>query len=202
MEMLTFTEVARAKVREYMARGIVEDPALRIVVPEESSPLALEYSFELVESAEAAVSDTVLEEDGFRVLLDPATALQLEGGTVDFVEAAAGSGFQITPGQRRPGGNGGPTGELAERIRRVIEERVNPGIAAHGGHVDLVDLDEAEGVACVQMLGGCQGCGLAKVTLTRGVERMIRELVPEVTAVRDVTDHARGENPFYRSEAR
>lgn len=200
--MLTFTEVARAKVREYMAQGIVEDPALRIVVPEESSPLALEYSFELVESAEATASDTVLEEDGFRVLLDPATALQLEGGTVDYVETPAGSGFQITPKQRRAGGNGGPTGELAERIRRVIDERVNPGIAAHGGHVDLVDLDEDAGIAYVQMLGGCQGCGLAKVTLTRGVERMIREWVPEVTAVRDVTDHTRGENPFYRSEAR
>ncbi|MGH9299755.1 MAG: NifU family protein, partial [Acidimicrobiales bacterium] len=73
----------------------------------------------------------------------------------------------------------------------------NPQIAAHGGFADLVAYEE--GTAYVRMLGGCQGCGLASVTLSQGITVAIQDAVPEVTSVLDVTDHASGENPYYEA---
>jgi Fe-S cluster biogenesis protein NfuA len=82
-------------------------------------------------------------------------------------------------------------------VDEVIEHKVNPGIAMHGGQVTLLDVDH--GVAYINKSGGCQGCGLANVTLKQGVERMIREAAPEIVQVVDTTQHALGVNPYYRS---
>ena len=87
-----------------------------------------------------------------------------------------------------------PTGEIADRVRAVLDEQVNPAIAAHGGMISLVDVEDTD--VYVEMSGGCQGCALSRMTLSQGVERMLREAVPELTAVHDVTDHASGENPY------
>jgi len=89
----------------------------------------------------------------------------------------------------RPG-LGTPTG-LA--VRRVLEEDINPSVAAHGGHITLVDVQDDR--VFIRLEGGCQGCGMADVTLKQGVEVEIRRAVPAVTAVLDVTDHAGGTNP-------
>ena len=70
-------------------------------------------------------------------------------------------------------------------------------MANHGGHISLIDIKED--VVYVQLGGGCQGCGMADVTLKQGIETAIMEAVPEITAVYDVTDHANGENPYYQS---
>ena len=80
-------------------------------------------------------------------------------------------------------------------MRSVLESQVNPAIASHGGMISLVGVDDTE--VYVEMSGGCQGCALSRMTLRQGVERMLREAIPELTAVHDVTDHASGENPFF-----
>ena len=85
--------------------------------------------------------------------------------------------------------------ELAQRVLAVLEAQVNPSIAMHGGRADLVAVDE--GVVYVRLSGGCQGCGLASVTLSQGIEVALRDSVPEIVSVVDVTDHASGSNPFY-----
>ncbi|MCZ6824222.1 MAG: NifU family protein [Gemmatimonadetes bacterium] len=77
----------------------------------------------------------------------------------------------------------------------MIDERINPGIASHGGHVSLVEV--RDNVVYLEMSGGCQGCGMAKVTLQQGIERTLREGVPEISGIVDVTDHAAGATPFY-----
>jgi Fe/S biogenesis protein NfuA len=89
---------------------------------------------------------------------------------------------------------GVPTGAIADRVRSVLETQVNPAIAAHGGMISLVDVEDTD--VYVEMSGGCQGCALSRMTLRQGVERMLREAVPELTAVHDVTDHASGDNPY------
>jgi Fe/S biogenesis protein NfuA len=186
--MLTITEPAREKVRaiaEYLER-----PALRIHIGEGGSPLAPEWEFLLVEEEDAGPDDTIVEAGDVRVILDTRSAAQLRGRIVDWGE----NGFVV----RFPtfeNGNGAPSGELAERVRAVIEERINPGVAAHGGRIELVDV--RGDVAYIEMTGGCQGCALSRLTLRQGVERMIREAVPEIAAVHDVTDHASGRNPYY-----
>jgi len=81
------------------------------------------------------------------------------------------------------------------RVRHVIDKEINPAVAAHGGHVTLVDA--IQGRVRIRMEGGCQGCSLAEVTLRQGIEPLLRKQVPEVTAVVDVTDHAEATAPFF-----
>ena len=80
---------------------------------------------------------------------------------------------------------------------KVLEEQINPAIAAHGGWAELVAVED--GVAYLRLQGGCQGCGLATVTLSQGIEVAILDTVPEITSVVDVTDHASGTNPYFEA---
>ena len=80
-------------------------------------------------------------------------------------------------------------------IEQVLDEQINPGVASHGGWVELLDVQD--NTVYLRMGGGCQGCGAADVTLKMGIERLIREQVPQVREILDTTDHAAGQNPFY-----
>jgi Fe-S cluster biogenesis protein NfuA len=80
-------------------------------------------------------------------------------------------------------------------ILQVLDERINPSIASHGGHISLIDVKDDR--VYVRLEGGCQGCGMADVTLKQGVEVEIKNVVPSIIAVLDVTDHAGGSNPYY-----
>ena len=83
----------------------------------------------------------------------------------------------------------------AQTIRVLLETRINPAIAAHGGYITLIDIQDE--TAYVEMAGGCQGCGMADATLKQGVEVEITKAVPAIERVLDVTDHAGGTNPYY-----
>ena len=84
---------------------------------------------------------------------------------------------------------------LADRVRAVLEQQINPALASHGGGIVLVDVKDDK--VYVQLSGGCQGCAGARMTLKAGVERVLREQIPEVKEVIDATDHAGGGDPFY-----
>ncbi len=88
-----------------------------------------------------------------------------------------------------------PADEIRTKIETVLETEVNPAVASHGGFIRLIDVQKNNVV--IQMGGGCQGCGMASVTLKQGVETAIRRAVPEVGAIVDATDHAAGRNPYY-----
>ena len=88
---------------------------------------------------------------------------------------------------------------LEERVRTVLDDVVNPAVASHGGNIQLLDIKGS--TAFVHMGGGCQGCGMASVTLMQGVESMLKEQVPEIRTVLDTTDHAAGKNPYYQSQS-
>ena len=105
--------------------------------------------------------------------------------------APAGS---VSPavGARVPGDLSGP---VADRVARVLDESINPAIAAHGGHAALVSVDG--GTAYLRLSGGCQGCGMATVTLTQGIRSALMQAVPEIGSVIDVTDHAAGTDPYF-----
>jgi Fe/S biogenesis protein NfuA len=85
--------------------------------------------------------------------------------------------------------------DVFDRVDSVFREQVNPAIASHGGRVDLIDIED--GVVVVRMMGGCQGCGMANATLRNGIEATLKRLIPEITGVRDITDHSGGTNPYY-----
>lgn len=188
--MVEFTDRARDMILRFAQA--TEDPKVRIIM--HGSPLAPEYEFALVEDAPTD-GDRVVELEGFRVLLDEASAARMEGATVDWVEGAQGAGFSVAnPNARTPGATA-PTGELADRVREVLDTRINPAVASHGGSIELVDVDGSD--VYLELGGGCQGCGMARVTLRQGVERMLREAIPELGQIIDATDHAAGANPYY-----
>ena len=84
---------------------------------------------------------------------------------------------------------------LYERVANLFDQEVNPMVARHGGRVELIDVQDA--VVMVRMAGGCQGCGMADVTLRQGIEAMLQQHVPEVRGVVDITDHTAGSNPYF-----
>lgn len=87
--------------------------------------------------------------------------------------------------------------ELYERVNDLFEQQVNPMVARHGGRVELIDVQES--IVLLRMSGGCQGCGMASVTLRQGIEGMMNQYLPEVKGIVDITDHASGNNPYFAS---
>ncbi len=85
--------------------------------------------------------------------------------------------------------------EIKKKVQGVLDGEINPAVAAHGGWVELIDVQKNE--VFIRMGGGCQGCGMADVTLKQGVEKSIRQAVPQIGAIMDTTDHATGRNPYY-----
>ncbi len=86
---------------------------------------------------------------------------------------------------------------LYEQVAKVFDEQVNPMVARHGGRVELIDVQDA--VVMLRMGGGCQGCGMADVTLRQGIEGMLSQLVPAVRGIVDITDHTSGANPYFQA---
>jgi len=85
--------------------------------------------------------------------------------------------------------------DLKTKVQELIDSSINPAVAGHGGFVELLDVKD--NTVYLQMGGGCQGCGAADITLKAGIERLIKEEIPEITEVLDATDHAAGSNPYY-----
>jgi Fe/S biogenesis protein NfuA len=84
---------------------------------------------------------------------------------------------------------------IYEVVDRLFRDEINPMVARHGGKVELLDVQDATVV--VRMMGGCQGCGMATVTLRQGIETALRQAVPGVRGIKDITDHSAGKNPYY-----
>lgn len=195
--MITFTERARDMVLAFLGGAGDEPQALRVSVG--GSPAAPRFDLTLVDAHERGDDEREIDGGGFTVLVREADVPTLDGATVDYVDRVNESGFEVRPKSPATAGEirrerSEPTGEIADRVRGVLDSQVNPAIAAHGGMISLVDVEETE--VYVEMSGGCQGCALSRMTLRQGVERMLREAVPELTAVHDVTDHASGANPY------
>ena len=103
--------------------------------------------------------------------------------------------FFLNPLPEVPEGDRLPPDDVRRRVQQVLDEMINPGVASHGGYVELLDVRDDN--IFIRMGGGCQGCGAADMTLKVGVERLIRERVPQVREIFDTTDHASGQNPYY-----
>jgi Fe/S biogenesis protein NfuA len=191
--MLTFTDKARERVLSFL-KDEGESVALRVAV-QPGSPLAPQYELTLVDESDKQDGDTVVDGGGFKVYVDESSAEKLEGASVDWVENMYGGGFRVENPNVKPSGDAAD-GELAEKVAQVIETHINPAVAMHGGTVKLVDVRDK--TVYVQLGGGCQGCGMATVTLKNGIERMLREAFPEIDDVIDVTDHLSGANPYYQ----
>lgn len=199
--VLTVTAEALAKVLEI--RAVEDDPdgmGLRVeIVGTQGNEFV--YDLSLEELSSTAPDDVVWEDEGLTRIVPGNTVEQLRGAVLD-VPANPQQGGLVIRNPNTPGLLAGDLPELSgtvdERINQLLEGHVNPGLAAHGGHAAL---DRVEGsVAYVLMGGGCQGCALSAVTLRDGISAAIREAIPEIDEVVDVTAHDEGENPFYSED--
>jgi Fe/S biogenesis protein NfuA len=147
-------------------------------------------------------------ERGGLALVVPADSIARIRGSVLDVNRDADQGGMVIQNPNQPPRPAGPSpgmagppvdlsGDVAQRVIQVLEQQINPSIAAHGGRADLVAV-EGE-AAYLRLSGGCAGCGMAAVTLSQGIEVALRESVIEITRVIDVTDHAAGTNPYYEA---
>ena len=113
--------------------------------------------------------------------------------------AVAAGGQAVAPARKPAAGDGLAVSDdqLYEQVAKVFEEQVNPMVARHGGRVELIDVQDS--VVMLRMGGGCQGCGMADVTLRQGIEGILSQLVPAVRGIVDITDHATGANPYFQA---
>lgn len=201
MTVLTITEPARRKVLELRA---AEPGAERLALcVEVTGTRGGEYTYDLYfQPLEEAEPTDVVQDDGELPVVIPAASVEaLRGATLDVSRDLLNPGMVMLNPNRPASPLMGDeplelSGTVEERVRQVLEARINPAIAAHGGRAEL---DRVEGdTAYLRLAGGCQGCAMSRMTLTQGIEVALREAVPEIARVVDVTDHAAGANPFYR----
>jgi len=194
--MITLTDGAREVVRSYMDQSDGEFTALRISIAG-GTPLSPNFELTLVGPDDIRESEQKVDVGDVTIVIEEEFRPRLEGATVDFVQRVNESGFEVKLAKTVKL----PTldGPLADRVKSVLDAEINPAIASHGGSITLVGVEGTE--IYLEMGGGCQGCAMSRMTLRQGVERMVRQAVPEVTVIHDVTDHSSGENPFFEGPA-
>lgn len=160
-----------------------------------------QFSYELAFAPLADKAENWTEErhGDLAVMFPKADTGKLDGATLELTEQGLAMNNPNTPAPPTMSAPSGDlSGPLVDRLQQVLSQQVNPAIASHGGGAELVSVDGT--IAYLRLYGGCQGCGLAQVTLKQGIERIILESIPELTQVVDVTDHASGENPYYEAQ--
>jgi Fe/S biogenesis protein NfuA len=223
--LLAISEAALERARNF--RAALPDPAGVGLWVRVTGSADGEYSCALsLNPVDLAGQEDFIQDAGDLLIVAPAEGIEkLRGATIDWREDPPRSGFiVVNPNKPRPpltlpvlpmSMPGDPSGrpapqppasdvdalsgdldsDLARRVLAVLERDVNPNIAAHGGHAELVGIEGS--TAYLRLGGGCQGCGMATVTLSQGIEVAITEAVPEIDAIVDVTDHASGNNPYF-----
>lgn len=204
--VITVTDKARAQV--VTLRDSEPDAESLALWLEVTGVAGTEFAYDLYFDAldKAAPGDAVQRHDDISVVIPAASIDQLRGATLSVSRDLLNPGMTVT-NPNRPPQPASPvidarppadlSGDVAQRVAQVITTQINPSIASHGGQAELVAVED--GTAYLRLSGGCQGCGMATVTLTQGIEVAIKESVPEISQVTDVTDHASGNNPYYEA---
>ena len=183
------TEFARERIEQVRANRRQPDAGVRIAITGRQEG-AFTYDLQLAAAGDVREDELVVEgPEGVRFHLPKASAAYLDGITLD-ADVVSGA-LQIdnpNPLWLEP---------LNADVQAFLDAEINPAVAGHGGHIDLLDV--SDGIAYIHMGGGCQGCGLASVTLGQGVRVALLERFPDIIDVLDTTDHAAGKNPYYQA---
>ena len=151
----------------------------------------------------AAPHDAVVRHRDLAIVVPERDFDKVRGATIDWLDDPfGGGGLRVdNPNTPSPAIVAPPpadlSGDVPQRVIQVLEQQVNPTIAAHGGGAELVAVEQ--GTAYLRLGGACQGCAMATVTLSQGIETAIIQAVPEITSVVDVTDHQSGTNPYFEA---
>lgn len=195
MSVVTVTDSARDYLAQLVARQEIEGMGVRMFVTKPGTKYA-ETCLAYCPPGEIVLTDERMDLDGLTVYLDHNSVPFLEDATVDYAGDRLGGQLTIkAPNAKAP--RISEDASVDERINYFLAAEVNPGLAAHGGEVALVEFTQ-DGIAVLRFGGGCQGCSAVSLTLKQGVEKSLMERVPELKGVRDVTDHTVTENAYYQ----
>jgi len=189
--LISVTEAAIEKIKSLQQTNDAEGMAIRVSVREDG-PAAFDYNVRFVPAEEKSAQDRTLDAAGVLFYIDDQSASMIAGASLDFIETFERSGFKFKNPNKPPLLND----PLAARVHQILEEKISPGLESHGGRVTLMDVQEDK--VYLRFQGGCQGCGMADVTLKEGIEATLRQEIPEIGEVLDTTDHAAGSDPYYQ----
>ncbi len=191
---ITITESAQSHFAKLLAQQ-PEGTNIRVFVVNPGTQNAeCGVSYCPPEAVEA--TDTEYPFSVFSAYVDELSLPFLEEAVIDFVTDKMGSQLTLKApnAKMRKVADDAP---LMERVEYALQTQVNPQLAGHGGHVSLISISD-DGVALVQFGGGCNGCSMVDVTLKEGIEKeLLAQFAGELTAVRDSTEHDRGEHSYY-----
>jgi len=196
--MIDITETAQNYFLRLIEQQDDEDLSLRISVNHAGTPGA-SCDLQFCPRGHSMPDDLELEFSGFSLFVASASKAWLEAAQIDFEEDSTGGQLTI----KAPGIKGSqPSAEatLEDKVGWLLETEINPALASHGGRVALIEITDQKEVI-LQFGGGCHGCGMADVTLKQGIEQTLTRNFPEITAVKDATDHQTGTNPYYAGDA-
>lgn len=191
--MINLSESAQNYFRHLLATQGGDAVGIRVSAVHPGTPRA-DARLEFCESGDLLGDEWSLDCEGFTLFVDAPSVRYLEGAEVDYLTQSTGG--QLTIRAPRIKGEA-PTeaSSVVERVQYLLDSEINPMLAAHKGQVSLEEVT-AEGVVRLRFGGGCHGCGMVDVTLKQGIEKTMMERIPEITAIRDATDHATGEAPY------
>ena len=193
--MVNITEDAQEYLSELLNKQDVEGIAVRIFILDAGTPRA-ETCISFCRPGEEKSDDEIKSFKDFKAFIELRSIPFLEDAIVDFQKDSMGGQLTIkAPNSRMPKIT--DDSSLEDRINYVLYNEINPGLAAHGGNVSLEEIFE-ESISILRFGGGCQGCGMVDVTLKEGVEKTLLGQIPQLTEVRDVTDHSVTENAYYQ----
>ena len=193
------SDVALSKILELRAaESDADELGLRIeITGTQGVDYTYDLSFEVVSEADASDIAYSLGK-GLMLLVSDRDASRLNGASLGLPANTAQPGLVLRNPNRPDLGPNAKLelqGSLEDKIHEILTKRINPAIASHGGYAELVSVEGSNAV--IRLAGGCQGCGMAGVTIAAGIEKTLRELLPEIEQVIDVTDHDSGTNPYY-----
>ena len=193
--MIEISASAQTYLGELLAKQEDENVGIRVFVAQPGTPQA-ETCIAYCRPGEEQEGDLPVAYEGFTAWFEERSVPYLENAMVDYQEDQMGGQLTIkAPNARVP--QVGEDAPLEDRINYVLYNEINPGLAAHGGMVTLMEIVE-DSVAVLQFGGGCQGCAAVDITLKNSVERSLLDQIPELTEIRDATDHSFAENAYYR----
>ncbi|MCB2223747.1 MAG: NifU family protein [Actinobacteria bacterium] len=153
------------------------------------------YELSFIPAEDAGAEDSLTTHAGLPVVVAAGSIANLDGAAIVVRDGALAIDNPNSPLPAFDLDAAVVDGDLATRVQAVLEHQINPAIASHGGYAELAGVDED--TVFLNLGGGCAGCGMAQATLTQGIEVAIKNAIPEITRVVDVTDHAAGTNPYY-----
>ncbi len=191
--MLDITDSAREYLAGLLAKQNSPGMSVRVFITQPGTPYA-ETCLAYCRPDEINENDEIMDLDDLRVYLDKQSILYMEDAKIDFAKDKMGGQLTIkAPNAKMPKvTNDSP---LEEQVTYILYNEVNPGLASHGGEVKLIEITE-DGLAILEFGGGCQGCSAVDITLKEGVEKTLLAKLPQLSGVRDVTDHTNSDNAY------